>query len=700
MSERTPDSDYQPFQSLPRTRRLRNRAPSANTSPSAPRMDKLGTTAQPPSSTTACPRRRRCGLPRIALPLSTLVFLALVLGAAFLGYQFYLRDRAVPGVRVLGEEIGGMTRQQAEAYLRNKLGDPNELLARFGGEQIVLRAGAQVYRAWPWELGLRSDLRPALDAAFQIGHRGNWVLSLIEQGRALLFGADVNAAAAFDEATARAYVSLLAAQIDRPARDATYRLEGLELVETPAQKGQRLDGEEAFKRIQAYVVNPTTEITLPVEELEPHPADATAARAQIAKWLQAPLVLTFEDRAWAIDQAALAQMLILQPTSNADSSLTYQVALDRNALWAKVNELAREINQAPRDARFRFAEGRLTPIVTSQEGRTLDVEATVRAIEAQFKQMTTLLSGGSPENGFWKIGEENFGEHQAPGRSQAPAPPVPSPTDTRQRRPAGVSLLRAHTIPLSVRVIKPEIDMRDADHFGIRELIATGTSNFKGSIPNRIQNIKTATASFDGIVIPPGGTFSFIRYLSEIVEANGYEDAYVIFGDRTILGPGGGVCQVSTTMFRAAFWAGFPIVERWAHAYRVGYYEPPKGLDAAVFVPSADLKFINDTPHYILIESVFDPQKYTLAFNIYGTKPNREVKMTEPEVTNKVPHPPAKYIDDPTLPKGTIKQVDFAVDGEEVTLYRQIYVDGRLVSQQKFFSRYAPWQAVFLRGTR
>ena len=107
--------------------------------------------------------------------------------------------------------------------------------------------------------------------------------------------------------------------------------------------------------------------------------------------------------------------------------------------------------------------------------------------------------------------------------------------------------------------------------------MSSGTSQFRGSIPSRIVNINTAQKSFDGVVIPPGATFSFIKHLKEIVEANGYEDAYVIFGDRTVLGPGGGVCQVSTTMFRAAFFAGFPIVERWEHAYRVDIMSHPRG---------------------------------------------------------------------------------------------------------------------------
>lgn len=676
------DQEYQPFQSLPsrskRRSRIQKSAPVFSSDPSSstrrsspnPGDDAPAPPALTPEARIELRRGRRAAkraFPKIVAPLFVLALVAVVIAGAFFAYQFYLRERAVPGVRVLGEEIGGMTRPQAEAQIREKLGDPNVLLQRFGGEQIVLRDGSNVYRAWPWELGFRSDLKPALDAAFQIGHRGEMTLALSEQARALVVGADVNASAAFDDAAAKQYVSMLASQIDRPPRDASYRLEGLQLIETPAQAGRRLDGDETYKRIKAFAANPHGEVALPIQDLAPHAVDAKQAQAQINTFLAAPLVLQFQDRSWAIDQAALARMLTLQPVSNGDGSLSYKAVLNDAAIRVQVEALAREINQSPRDARFHFENGNLTPILMSQEGRTLDVNATMQAIATKFQQAALgqrVKGNASPDN-------------------------LP------------LNALRGNTIALAVTITKPQVDERDAANLGIKELVSSGTSNFYHSIPNRIQNIQTAQASFDGVVIPPGATFSFIQYLSEIVEANGYADAYVIFGDRTVLGPGGGVCQVSTTMFRAAFFAGFPITERWEHAYRVGYYEPPKGLDAAVFVPSADLKFVNDTPHYILIEPVIDVNNLKLTFNFYGTKPNgREVKMTDPVVTNPVPHPPTKYIDDPTLPRGTTKQIDFAVDGEDVTLYREIFQNGQLVLREKFFSHYDPWQAIYLRGTK
>src|SRR6185369_11000366 len=115
-------------------------------------------------------------------------------------------------------------------------------------------------------------------------------------------------------------------------------------------------------------------------------------------------------------------------------------------------------------------------------------------------------------------------------------------------------------------------------------------------------------------------------------------------------GDGGGVCQVSTTLFRAALNAGLPIVERHAHAYRVHYYEEDSspGVDATVYVPTVDLKFKNDTGHYILIQSIIDLTQPRLTFMIYGTNDGRVVNQTAPVVTNIRPAPADKYEDDPT----------------------------------------------------
>ena len=255
---------------------------------------------------------------------------------------------------------------------------------------------------------------------------------------------------------------------------------------------------------------------------------------------------------------------------------------------------------------------------------------------------------------------------------------------------------------IPVKVIKPKVTTDQVNSLGIKELIANGTSLFAHSIPNRIFNVTLAASRMNGILVEPGEVFSFDKALGDVSAFTGYQQAYVIQNGKTVLGDGGGVCQVSTTFFRALLNAGLPIVERHAHAYRVGYYEQdsPPGFDATIYVPSVDLKFKNDTGHHILIQTSIDPEIQQLTFSLYGTKDQREVTISKPVVSSQTPAPEPLYQDDPTLPKGQTKQVDYAAAGASVYFTREIKKNGKTILSEKFVSNYKPWQAVFLRGTR
>ncbi len=184
--------------------------------------------------------------------------------------------------------------------------------------------------------------------------------------------------------------------------------------------------------------------------------------------------------------------------------------------------------------------------------------------------------------------------------------------------------------------------------------------------------------------------------------STGYDSAWIISGGRTVLGTGGGVCQTSTTMFRAALNSGLPVVERHAHAYRVSYYEndQPIGFDAAIYQPAVDLKFRNDTPNYVLVQTETIPEENKIAFRIYGTPDGREVEITEPIITGVSGAPAPKYEDTDTLAKGVVKQVDFAAPGATSVFSRKVTKDGNILFEETYRSVYRPWQAVFLVGTK
>jgi len=257
-------------------------------------------------------------------------------------------------------------------------------------------------------------------------------------------------------------------------------------------------------------------------------------------------------------------------------------------------------------------------------------------------------------------------------------------------------------IDIPYTLLHPKITNKDVNNFGIKELLGRGSSLFQGSIASRIHNIVLASSRLNGILVAPGEIFSFNDSLGDVSAYTGYQPAYIIKEGRTVLGDGGGVCQVSTTLFRAVLQAGLPIMERHAHAYRVHYYEEdsPAGFDATVFSPSVDLKFKNDTPAYILIQSKVDTKNLTLVFDLYGTFDGRKVEISKPKIWDVSAPPPPLYQDDPTLPFGKIKQVDFESWGAKASFNYKVILGDRVLEDEIFYSNYRPWQAVYLRGTK
>ncbi len=253
-----------------------------------------------------------------------------------------------------------------------------------------------------------------------------------------------------------------------------------------------------------------------------------------------------------------------------------------------------------------------------------------------------------------------------------------------------------------VKIITPDINNEKVNNLGIKELIGVGESTFYHSIPGRVHNVALGASRVNGVLIAPGETFSFNEAVGDISAATGYKQAYVIKNGRTVLDDGGGICQVSTTLFRAALKAGLPIVERHAHSYRVGYYEQGNwkpGFDATVYAPSYDLKIKNDTGHHILIQAKTDTANLALTFELYGTKDGREVQISPVRLWDAKPAPPPLYQDDPALPNGVVKQVDFAAPGIKAAFDYKVTRNGQELFKDIFFSNFVPWQAVYLRGT-
>lgn len=327
---------------------------------------------------------------------------------------------------------------------------------------------------------------------------------------------------------------------------------------------------------------------------------------------------------------------------------------DTDVVENTLDDLSERLDIPSQNALFEFTAGRVTAFRPSKEGQRVDRESTKKLLTQAF------LTASKTHQQYTKI-----------------------------------------LVP--VEKVLPQVTTKSANSFGIKELIGRGYSEFAGSIAGRIHNVALAASRINGVLIKPGETFSFNDAVGDISAATGYQSAYIIKDGKTVLGDGGGVCQVSTTLFRAAMDAGLPIVERHAHAYRVHYYEEggyKPGIDATVFSPSVDLKFKNDTPGYILIQTKTDLSNLSLTFEFYGTSDGRVSSITNQLLWGITPPPPPLYQDDPTLPKGTTKQVDFEAWGANASFEYHVTRNGTELEDRKFVSNYRPWQAVYLQGTQ
>ncbi len=227
-------------------------------------------------------------------------------------------------------------------------------------------------------------------------------------------------------------------------------------------------------------------------------------------------------------------------------------------------------------------------------------------------------------------------------------------------------------------------------------LLAEATTYYAGSSPERVANVHAAARNLDGYVVPPGGVFDFNQAIGQITPENGFKEALVISGGRTLKGVGGGVCQVSTTAFRALYRAGLPILERNPHAYRVRWYDNIVGFDAAVYQPYLNLRAQNDTPGPLVVRSSVTPTTHTV--RLYGIPDGRNVEVSKPVILSRTPHPPPQYIPDPSLPPGEVRQVDWAVDGFRTRITRRITRPDGAIQLDELHSNFRPWRAVYRVG--
>jgi vancomycin resistance protein YoaR len=586
------------------------------------------------------------------LTLTGAILLACVLAVLVSGYQFLHRDQIHPGVStVMGVDLAGMTRQEAIHALAGRF-------AYADSATFTFRYGSQTWQYSAAQLGVALDAEATVDAAYGVGREGGVFENLIAQLETRLYGHPVVPVVTFDQSVAERVLSEIAsAFVNRPVVDAALTIRDGRAIAAPAQAGRTVDVAATLAALRQEIVGLATrsEIGLVVAEAQPAIWDASAAAERVNLALSSPVefYVASEDGInkgpWLAQVSSLEQMLTITLEQNADGTAAYEVGVSLDEPRAFLNELAPGLAVRPANARFIFNDEtrQLEAIQNSVTGRALDVEQTV----AQFERAVFA-------------------------------------SDPAERRVRLIFSQTPPTIP----------DTATAAQLGITERVVQKTTYFYGSTAARRHNIEVASANFHGLVIPPGGTFSFNEWLGDVSAESGYEQGLIIVGNQTITGVGGGVCQVATTAFQTAFYGGYPIVERVEHAYRVGYYEEGEGpgMDATVYSPIVDFRFRNDTPYHLLIETYINSGASTITWRFYSTSMNRRVVKEGPVIRNQTSPPPPIYRANRTLTPGQIRQVDYAVSGADVYVYRTVYEGDRvIIDREEFHSRYVPWASQF-----
>ncbi|MBM3137408.1 MAG: hypothetical protein FJZ98_04375 [Chloroflexi bacterium] len=582
------------------------------------------------------------------------LFLFLILGlSSVLIDQVWYAGRVMPGISMNGVDLSGLDVDQAASTLSKNFD--------LADQQILIQYGDISWPVLPSQLGFQLDAAASARAAFQYGRQGSLGSIIAYQFLGRRSSHDLQPIVTFNEKTALEYLTLVADEYDRPVVEAGLALNGPQVVATPGQVGFRLDMESSLARIaDHFAKSDSSPIQLAVILDQPQIVDASPFAVQAQQILSSPFeLITPQDqqdagRTFSISIEKMVAMLSFS-RQQVNGQFVIQPQFRDDLLTAYLTDLAARTAIRPQNPRFIFNDDtrQLDLLASAVTGRELDISESLAAIQS------------------------------------------------------AVSAHRNSAV-LSFTNLMPDVtDAATSQDLSITELVHEEHSYFFGSSEPRIQNIEKAASEFHGLLIAPGATFSMAANMGDISLDNGYSEALIIYNGRTIEGVGGGVCQVSSTLFRAAFFAGFPIEERHPHAYRVSYYEKTAnngrnsnlaGLDATVFIPLVDLKFTNDTPYWLLMETYISRAANRITWKFYSTSDGRSMEWKTTGPVNIVEPKKPLYKKNPDLKAGEIKQVDWEADGADVRVDRWVYRDGTLIISDVFRTHYAPWRAIYEYG--
>jgi vancomycin resistance protein YoaR len=588
-------------------------------------------------------------LPAVAIPalrslvlgaVGVVALLGLVLAICLLTLRAVHADRIFPALVVADVPVGGMPFDTAAAVLAERA---NALEA----SSITFNYQGQTWTRTLRDIGVSVDEAAALDYAVGFGREDSAFSRLRSAAALIRSGERLPMPMTLDHEQLDRWFDEIDSALGTPPRNASFEIQGTNVAILPEVDGTVVDRERARSVIADRLQDlgaidaelPVTNMIASVRAVNLEPGRELLQRA-----MSHPVQVKNGAGLWTLPATDLSQFLRQDVVPTAGGAPALELGLDQEKLAAWLDErLGAAIETAPVDALVGWDGEKVVSVEPSVDGVRLDAKKLAERVEGQF-----------------------FG---AGGTVEAP-----------------------------LTYVKPAIDSANLDKLGITTFLGSGQSNYSGSSDGRSHNVAVGAQLLNGTLIPPWGQFSFNESIGWIDEDKGFVEAQVIDGEKIGKDIGGGICQVSTTVFRAAYLSGLPITEWWPHRFRIGFYEYDgwkPGLDASILQPTedpatwADFKFENPSDSWMLVESWTDG--VNVVVNIYGADLGYDVESTGPTWGDKSQMLPAQEVIDPELDPGTVLLSQVAGIGEELSHYRVVRDrNGELLWERSFYTKYFP----------
>ena len=593
-----------------------------------------------------------------AIQKTTFVIAGFLIGLflLFTAFNLVYLGKILPHTYIGNLELGGKNKSQALNLLNQQEASLQKTKAQFNFEDNQWEIDSTA-------IALKFNHEKTVNKAFKIGRSGGFKILVAEQLKAIFAKNKFKAEISYDQQKLTEILTNISQKIDIPEKDASIEIKDLVPRVTAESTGKRLNLNKTTANILSLWqdFNKTQKDYLVIETAYPKitAAEAQKSLEEIEKILKGKIHIKVENKdfalasqdfqSWLEFKGELTQKQVLgESTQNSKTSMpktieawVLKTLISQDKVKEYVANLAKEIDQEAKDAKFEVRGGKVSAFQLSQTGYKLNQEKAVQMIAE------AILNGESQ-------------------------------------------------IVLEVETIEPSVGSSSAEEKGIKELVGEATTNFAGSPTNRRHNIAIGAKAIHGSIVKPGEEFSTLGHLSPVNGENGYLPELVIKEDGTKPEFGGGLCQVSTTLFRAAMNTGLKITERTNHSYRVSYYEPPVGMDATIYEPKPDFRFVNDMKTPILIQGLVSGDEIT--FQFYGTKDSRQVTISDPVVYAYTSPGDPIYVEDPGLAQGEIKQVERAHGGDQADFNYKVTLNDQTLSDENFHSFYTNWPALYLYG--